>query len=316
MCGICGIVGRPDRAALRRMAAAMAHRGPDDDGFYLDDVAGLGFRRLSIIDVTGGRQPLANEDDSLHLVFNGEIYNHQLLRARLESRGHRFRTHSDGEVILHLYEEKGAALVDDLNGIFAFALWNPADDELVLARDHHGVKPLYYAERDGEVIFASEIKSVLASLRVSRERRPRSRRAVSRLPGRPSAALDPPRRPAAAARPRARAPAGRDARADVLDAAARGRAAGRIRRRGVRDRARRAARRRPPPDDVRAPARGLPVGRRRLERARRARLGVRQPSAQDLFGRLRGSRRSSCSANGRGRASSRSGTAPTTRNSS
>jgi asparagine synthase (glutamine-hydrolysing) len=147
----------------------MVHRGPDDDGFYLDEVAGLGFRRLSIIDVAGGHQPLTNEDGSIHLVFNGEIYNHQELRARLERAGHRFRTHSDGEVILHLYEEQGAALVDDLNGIFAFALWNPKANELVLARDHHGVKPLYYAQHDGELLFASEIKSLLASGRVSRE---------------------------------------------------------------------------------------------------------------------------------------------------
>lgn len=168
MCGICGVVGRPDRDALGRMAAAMVHRGPDDDGFFLDEVAGLGFRRLSIIDVAGGHQPLTNEDASLHLVFNGEIYNHQTLRAQLESRGHRFRTHSDGEVILHLYEEKGSDLVADLNGIFAFALWNPGAQELVLARDHHGVKPLYFAVQGGDLTFASEIKSMLASGRVSR----------------------------------------------------------------------------------------------------------------------------------------------------
>jgi asparagine synthase (glutamine-hydrolysing) len=169
MCGICGIVGRPERDALGRMAAAMVHRGPDDDGFYLDDVAGLGFRRLSIIDVTGGHQPLTNEDGSLQLVFNGEIYNHQELRARLERHGHRFRTHSDGEVILHLYEDKGPSLVDDLNGIFAFALWNARAGELVLARDPHGVKPLYYSSRGGELTFASELKAILASGRVSRE---------------------------------------------------------------------------------------------------------------------------------------------------
>src|SRR5215510_13279931 len=124
MCGICGMVGRPERDALGRMASAMVHRGPDDDGFYLDEVAGLGFRRLSIIDVAGGHQPLTNESGRLQLVFNGEIYNHQELREKLEARGHRFRTHSDGEVILHLYEEKGARLVEELNGIFAFALWN------------------------------------------------------------------------------------------------------------------------------------------------------------------------------------------------
>lgn len=169
MCGICGMVGRPDREALGRMAAAMVHRGPDDDGFYLDDEAGLGFRRLSIIDVEGGHQPLANEDSSLHLVFNGEIYNHGELRARLEDRGHRFATHSDGEVILHLYEEEGASSVERLNGIFAFALWNRDRRELVLARDHHGVKPLYYAEHGGRIVFASEIKALVASGEVSRE---------------------------------------------------------------------------------------------------------------------------------------------------
>jgi len=163
------MVGRPERIALGRMAAAMEHRGPDDDGFFVDGRAGLGFRRLSIIDVAGGHQPLTNEDQALHLVFNGEIYNHRQLRRGLEQRGHRFRTHSDGEVILHLFEEKGPALVADLNGIFAFALWNPRDREIVLARDHHGVKPLYYAERSGELTFASEIKSMLASGRISKE---------------------------------------------------------------------------------------------------------------------------------------------------
>ena len=169
MCGICGMVGGPERATLGRMAAAMTHRGPDDDGFYLDEQAGLGFRRLSIIDVAGGHQPLTNEDQSLHLVFNGEIYNHRELRAGLEARGHRFRTGSDGEVILHLYEEHGADCVAKLNGIFAWALWHPAAGALVLARDHHGVKPLYYAEAAGRVLFASEIKSLLASGHVSRD---------------------------------------------------------------------------------------------------------------------------------------------------
>jgi asparagine synthase (glutamine-hydrolysing) len=163
------MIGRPEREALGRMTTAMVHRGPDDDGFYLDQVAGLGFRRLSIIDVAGGHQPLTNENGRLHLVFNGEIYNHRELRTRLEEHGHRFRTQSDGEVILHLYEEKGPSLVDDLNGIFAFALWNPEDDELVLARDHHGVKPLYYSQHAGELTFASEIKAMLASGRVSRD---------------------------------------------------------------------------------------------------------------------------------------------------
>lgn len=169
MCGICGMVGQPDRDVIGRMASAMVHRGPDDDGLYLDDRAGLGFRRLSIIDVIGGRQPLTNEDETLHLVFNGEIYNHRELRAELEARGHRFRTASDGEVILHLYEEDGAATPERLNGIFAFALWDARAGELLLARDHHGVKPLYYAVNGHEILFASELKAMLASGRVSRE---------------------------------------------------------------------------------------------------------------------------------------------------
>ena len=169
MCGICGIVGEPDAGAVRRMARAMVHRGPDDEAFYEDGQAVLGFRRLSIIDVTGGRQPLSNEDGSIHVVFNGEIYNHQELRQDLERRGHVLRTHSDGEVISHLYEELGDDLVDRLNGIFAFAIWDRVKRHLVLARDPHGVKPLYYAETTSSLLFASEIKALVASGRVSRE---------------------------------------------------------------------------------------------------------------------------------------------------
>ncbi len=145
------------------MAAAMVHRGPDDDGFYFDAEAALGFRRLAVIDVAGGHQPLTNEDETLRLVFNGEIYNHLELRDALEARGHRFRTHSDGEVILHLYEEHGADFVNDLNGIFAFALWDSRRQRLLAARDHHGVKPLYWSERHGTLVFASEVKAMLAS---------------------------------------------------------------------------------------------------------------------------------------------------------
>jgi asparagine synthase (glutamine-hydrolysing) len=169
MCGICGIVNKPDEQAVRRMAAAMIHRGPDDDGFYSDERAALGFRRLAIIDVAGGNQPLSNENGSIRVVFNGEIYNHKELRKDLEARGHQMHSHSDGEVLAHLYEEYGSALPEKLNGIFAFAIWDRNNDSLLLARDHHGVKPLYYAERNGTLVFASEIKAILASGLVDRQ---------------------------------------------------------------------------------------------------------------------------------------------------
>lgn len=147
----------------------MVHRGPDDESYYADEQAALGFRRLAIIDVAGGRQPLSNEDGSIQVIFNGEIYNHRALRARLEEQGHSLRSGSDGEVIAHLYEEAGAALVESLSGIFAFALWDRSRTRLLLARDPHGVKPLYYAEQDGRILFASEIKALVASRCVSKE---------------------------------------------------------------------------------------------------------------------------------------------------
>ncbi len=172
MCGICGTFGEPDRGIVERMASAMTHRGPDDSGFFVDDTVALGFRRLSIIDVAGGHQPLENEDQTVQLIFNGEIYNHRDLRRDLESRGHRFRSGSDGEVIVHLYEERGTRAVDDLNGIFAFALWDQRAERLLLARDPHGVKPLYWTVQHDTFLFASELKAILASGRVARELEP------------------------------------------------------------------------------------------------------------------------------------------------
>jgi asparagine synthase (glutamine-hydrolysing) len=169
MCGIAGIIGQPDLDAVKRMTGAMVHRGPDDENYYVDTGATLGFRRLAIIDVAGGRQPLSNEDGTIQVVFNGEIYNHRALREWLEQRGHVLRTESDGEVLAHLYEDEGADLVTRLNGIFAFAIWDSRTRRVLLARDHHGVKPLYFAERDGRIVFASELKAMLASRRVSRE---------------------------------------------------------------------------------------------------------------------------------------------------
>jgi asparagine synthase (glutamine-hydrolysing) len=173
MCGIAGIVsleGRPvlDRE-LRAMCRAMHHRGPDDDGFYLDERAGLGMRRLSIIDIAGGRQPVHNEDRSVWAVFNGEIYNFQELRRHLETRGHFFRTHTDTEVIVHLYEEYGIDCVDHLRGMFTFALWDKGCNELLLARDRLGIKPLYYAEAGGRLVFASELKCLLELPEVGRD---------------------------------------------------------------------------------------------------------------------------------------------------
>jgi asparagine synthase (glutamine-hydrolysing) len=161
MCGICGFVGLREDGLLERMTAALGHRGPDGSGFFQCDDVGLGHRRLSIIDLEGGRQPIENEDGSLVLIFNGEIYNYEELREGLLERGHRFRTRSDTEVILHLYEEMGAECLCRLVGMFAIAIWDKRRRELFVARDRLGVKPLYYVESGGAFLFASEFKSIL-----------------------------------------------------------------------------------------------------------------------------------------------------------
>ena len=167
MCGIAGILefGRDTRAsaaALREMCSVISHRGPDDDGFYTDGAAGIGMRRLSIVDVAGGHQPISNEDGTLWIVFNGEIYNHLALREPLIARGHRYNTHSDTETVIHLYEEYGADCVQHLRGMFAFAIWNRNTKTLFIARDRLGIKPLYYKLTPERLLFGSEIKAVLA----------------------------------------------------------------------------------------------------------------------------------------------------------
>jgi asparagine synthase (glutamine-hydrolysing) len=167
MCGIAGVFefGRDARAnarALREMCGIISHRGPDDDGFYTDGAVGIGMRRLSIVDVAGGHQPISNEDGTLWIVFNGEIYNHLALREKLIALGHRYSTHSDTETIVHLYEEYGADCVQHLRGMFAFAIWNRNDKTLFIARDRLGIKPLYYKLTPERLLFGSEIKAVLA----------------------------------------------------------------------------------------------------------------------------------------------------------
>jgi asparagine synthase (glutamine-hydrolysing) len=163
VCGICGTTSAGDGAALRAMNEAMVHRGPDDEGIYIDPENGLGLgaRRLSIIDVVGGHQPLANEDGTVWAVLNGEIYNHPSLQERLLERGHRLASRTDTEVLVHLYEDHGADLVHALEGMFAFALWDTRRRLLVLARDRFGEKPLFYTERGGMLTFASELKPLL-----------------------------------------------------------------------------------------------------------------------------------------------------------
>jgi asparagine synthase (glutamine-hydrolysing) len=165
VCGIAGIV-RWDRAPvfeheIRTMCGAMVHRGPDEEGVYLSDGVALGMRRLSIIDLDNGQQPISNEDGSVWIVFNGEIYNYRELRRQLEQKGHTFRTASDTETIVHLYEDFGERAVDHLRGMFAFAIWDTRTRRLLLARDRLGIKPLYYSQRDGELVFASELKPIL-----------------------------------------------------------------------------------------------------------------------------------------------------------
>ncbi len=173
MCGIVGYFGRNenqvDPVIIREMAQAIIHRGPDDGGFYDEDPIHLGFRRLSIIDVAGGHQPLANEDDSIWITFNGEIYNYQELREDLLQAGHVFKTHTDTEVIVHLYEQYGTDCLVKLRGMFAFAIWDRQKQQLFVARDIFGIKPLYYYWDEERFAFASEIKSLLVIPQVSRE---------------------------------------------------------------------------------------------------------------------------------------------------
>ena len=167
MCGICGLLfsdpgRRVELGVLAAMNQTIRHRGPDSGGTHVDGPLGLAMRRLAIIDLQTGEQPLANEDGSVWIVFNGEIYNHAALRADLVKRGHVFKTASDTEAIVHLYEEHGIECVRQLRGMFAFAIWDARRGRLFLARDRLGKKPLYYAEHDGALIFGSELKCLLA----------------------------------------------------------------------------------------------------------------------------------------------------------
>ena len=166
MCGIAGFVGRvantdEAKATLVRMCDAIRHRGPDDAGYHVAPGVALGMRRLSIIDVAGGHQPIANEDATIHVVFNGEIYNYQSLHDRLRRNGHRLATRSDTEALVHLYEEDGPRLVDALRGMFAFAIWDDRAQSLLVARDRLGIKPLYYWPTDDGVAFASELRALV-----------------------------------------------------------------------------------------------------------------------------------------------------------
>ncbi len=174
MCGIAGIIhADPSHPvspqAIRKMCDAIVHRGPDDFGSHVEGHVGIGMRRLSIIDLHSGDQPIPNEDRSLWIVFNGEIYNYRLLRGELEARGHCLRTTSDTEVIIHLYEELGVDCVNRLEGMFAFAIWDSRQDSVMLARDRLGIKPLYYAEISDGLVFGSELKTLLTHSGVRRD---------------------------------------------------------------------------------------------------------------------------------------------------
>ncbi|MBC8204060.1 asparagine synthase (glutamine-hydrolyzing) [bacterium] len=173
MCGIAGIFnlagGRINRAVLDNMTDILAHRGPDGRGIYIDGGIGLGHRRLAIIDIEFGAQPMSDSTNRFHITFNGEIYNYRELRRHLETKGHTFRTRSDTEVLLHTYMEYGENCVERLNGMFAFAIWDSAEHKLFLARDRSGIKPLYYAMAGDNFIFASEIKSLLLFPGLKRE---------------------------------------------------------------------------------------------------------------------------------------------------
>src|SRR5215207_5122808 len=164
MCGICGKYSPAgvQTEELTHMLDSIAHRGPDDSGYYIRGRIGLGNRRLSIIDIQSGKQPISNEDGTIWVVYNGEMYNYKTLRAQLESKGHIFYTNCDTEVIVHLYEEAGERCVEQISGMFAFALWDERQQKLLLARDRIGQKPLFYSQEGSDFLFGSEIKAVLA----------------------------------------------------------------------------------------------------------------------------------------------------------
>ena len=214
MCGICGLVSldgatAPDPAALAAMNETLVHRGPDSDGSVIDGPCGLAMRRLSIIDLAGGDQPIANEDGRIQVIQNGEIYNYRELRESLRGRGHTFSTHSDTEVLVHLYEERGPAFVEELRGMFAIAIWDARQARLVLARDRFGIKPLYYRVAGGQLSFASELKALLRQPGFSREIDPGGARGVPRLQLDSRAAHDLQRGAQAARRPHAGGGGGR-----------------------------------------------------------------------------------------------------------
>jgi len=168
MCSIAGFYGLEDKILLKKISNIMSHRGPDDRGFFIDKNVGLANNRLSIIDVKGGHQPISNEDNSIHIVFNGEIYNYPNLKIKLE-KSHRFKTNSDTETILHAYEEYGLNFVNKLQGMFAIAIWDQNKKRLLLVRDRLGIKPLYYTKINNIFLFASEIKAILQYEEIKKE---------------------------------------------------------------------------------------------------------------------------------------------------
>lgn len=174
MCGIAGIGGLADRERVQKMTRTLIHRGPDSEGYYVSEGVSLGMRRLKIIDLATGDQPISNEDEGIWTVLNGEIYNYVELRRELEAKGHRFKTQSDTEVLVHLYEEKGEAFLSDLRGMFSLAIWDEPHKKLILARDRFGIKPLYYSLYRGALYFASEIKGILEVPGISRELDPQA----------------------------------------------------------------------------------------------------------------------------------------------
>lgn len=161
MCGFCGYINKKEKTHIKKMNDMIAHRGPDDESYYVDDDIAMGFRRLSIIDLQGGRQPISNEDDTMYITFNGEIYNFKEIKEELINKGHIFKTNTDTEVILHGFEEYKEKILDKLRGMFAFVIWDKKSKTLFGARDHFGQKPFYYCKMQGTFMYASEIKSLL-----------------------------------------------------------------------------------------------------------------------------------------------------------